>query len=242
MLEDKKNQEVDISNYVNTLVSRRMKNMQDSLDNLKAQEKDALFYENAFISIKNVIGHFKVVKEAFDDFSIETLIECGKNSHFIDYLLNETQSKDITPKYINYFDRYDFKTEYIINPFSETFKKYNKLSSCKIILHPDGALKFVEFNESIHDANGKHVSFRYNNLLEIESITKSFFRNGNKISNQKSYCENLEMENYFIDLFLRGYCDKKTHEILPEFTIPSAYDFNSDEFNIRLKLAEMIFI
>ena len=50
------------------------------------------------------------------------------------------------------------------------------------------------------------------------------------------------METYFIDLFLRGYCDKKTHEILPEFTIPSAYDFNSDEFNIRLKVAEMMFI
>ena len=50
------------------------------------------------------------------------------------------------------------------------------------------------------------------------------------------------MENYFIDLFLRGYCDKKTHGILTEFTIPSAYDFTSDEFSIRLKVAEMLFI
>lgn len=191
----------------------------------------------AFISIKNVIDHFEIVKEAFDDFSIEKLTACGENSHFINYLLNETQSKDIKPKYINYFDCYDFKTEYIINPFSEIFKKYNKLSSCKIILHPDGDLKCVEFNESIHDANGKHVSFRYNNRLEIECVTKSFFRNGNKIIHQKSHCESLEIENYFIDLFLRGYYDKKTHEILPEFTIPSAYDFN-----IRLKLTEMILI
>lgn len=242
MLEEKKNQEVDISNYVNTLVSRRMKNMQDSLEHFKSQEKDALFYENAFISIKNVIDHFEIVKEAFEGFSIKTLTECGHNNHLIKYLENTTQSKNITPKYINYFERYDFKTEYIINPFSEIFKKYNKLSSCKIILHPNGELKFVEFNESIHDANGKHVSFRYNDRLEIESITKSFFRNGNKTSHQKSYCESLEMETYFTDLFLRGYCDNKTHEILPEFTIPSAYNFNSDEFKMRLKLAEMILI
>lgn len=48
MLEEKKNQEDDISNYVNTLVSRRMKNIQDSLDHFKAQEKDGLFYEKTF--------------------------------------------------------------------------------------------------------------------------------------------------------------------------------------------------
>lgn len=52
MLEDIKNHESTISNYVNTLVNSRMKHMQDSLEQLKDQEKDEFFYKNAFLSIK----------------------------------------------------------------------------------------------------------------------------------------------------------------------------------------------
>lgn len=243
MLEDIKIHESAISNYVTALVNSRMKHMQDSLEQLKSQQKDEFFYENAFLSIKAVIEHFEILEEAFEDFSIKKLTDWGNNNDHLRWNLgNHNQSKNTTPAYIHYFDVYNVKTSYIINPFSEIFKKYNKNSTCKIILYPTGCLKFVEFNESIHDGNGKHVSFRYNNLLEIDCITQSFFKNGSIVSQQKSYCESLEMETYFIDLFLRGYCDKKTHEILPEFTIPSAYDFNSDEFNIRLKVAEMMFI
>ena len=67
------------------------------------------FFIKMLSFLLKVIEHFDIVEEAFEDFSIKTLIDCGKHSHFIDYLLNETQSKDITPKYINYFERYDFK-------------------------------------------------------------------------------------------------------------------------------------
>lgn len=196
------------------------------------------------ISIQRVIDHFDTVKEAFDDLSLESLIEWGNHNYHFRFFVNYMFDEGEVPKYTHYFDVYNFKTNYIISPLVKTFKNYNTISECTVNLTEEGVLISVVFSEDVTSHDNKKVSLTYNDLFELVSIRRSYQKTltGETMLYQKSYCESLEIENYFIDLFLRGYCDKKTHEILPEFTIPSAYDFNSDEFNIRLKLAEMIFI
>jgi hypothetical protein len=57
----------------------------------------------------------------------------------------------------------------------------------------------------------------------------------------KSYCDNESDEKYFIDLFLKD-AETKLVDYLPEYSIPSAYNFHSDEFYIRLKVAEMMLL
>lgn len=236
--------EADINNYVTTLVNSRMKHMQDFAEQLRSQEKDSSFYANALLSIKTVIDHFEIVEEAFEDFSIEKLTDCGNNDYRFRWHLGiATQSKNKMPAYIHYFDIYDFKTSYIINPLAKKLKNYTMVSDCTVSLTKEGLLKNVMFDSCVISKDNKKIFTTYNSQFELVSITRIYqnILTGQPIFNHKSYCDNLEMELYFIDLFLSdGF--KNLSEQLPELTIPSAYNLNSDEFNIRLKVAEMIFI
>jgi hypothetical protein len=150
---------------------------------------------------------------------------------------------DEVPKYIHYFDVYNFKTNYIVSPLAKTFKNYNTVSECTLNLTKEGMLISVVFSEAITSQDNKKISLTYNHLFELVSISRSYQNTltGEKMLHQKSYCESLSMESYFIDLFLNG-SHTTLREKIPELSVDSAYKFNSDEFDIRLKVAEMMVI
>lgn len=234
----------NMDDYVTDLANSRMKHMNDFLELIDSKQKDDTFYSNAVHSIKTVIEHFDIVEDAFEDLSKETLTAWGDNNYhlrfYIDYMFEKA---DRIPKYIHYFDVYDFKTNYIINPLARTLKNYKTKSDCTVCLSKEGLLLNVKFFEKIHSHDNKKIEMTYNNLFELAAITRSYDNHltGKSSVKAKAYCENIEEEIYFIHLFLSdGYTSLL--EDIPELTIPSAYNFGSDEFNIRLKVAEMILI
>lgn len=234
----------DIQDYIVRLTNDRMKNMENISTRLELQKKDEVFYANALISIQSVINHFDIVEEAFEHLSIESLTAWADHNYYlrfyVDYMF---EAPDKPPKYMHYFDVYDFKTKYVINPLAKKLKTYTTQSECTVSLTKEGLLKEITFSEAIHSHDNKKIEMTYNSLFELSATSRSYHNNltGKTIIKHKSYCESLEDEAYFIDLFLNNSYTKLL-EHLPELTIPSAYNFNSDEFNIRLKVAEMISI
>jgi hypothetical protein len=233
----------DIGNYITNLTNNRMKQMNDFIDRLEAQKKDDVFYSNALNSIQTVIEHFDIVEEAFEGLSKESLTMWGDNSYHLARFYNFTLNEGEVPKYTHYFDLYNFKTNYIVSPLVKTFKNYTTVSECTINMTKEGMLISVVFSEDVTSQDNKKVSLTYNDLFELVSIRRSYQKilTGEKMLHQKSYCEHLSMEAYFIDLFLNG-SHTTLREEIPELSIDSAYNFNSDEFNIRLKVAEMMMI
>jgi hypothetical protein len=150
-------------------------------------------------------------------------------------------------KYCHEFNKYNFKTKYIINPFAGVVANYETYSDCEISFTEDGLLKTVRFSEHVKTEKQMKLFFIvYNNSFEIENILTSClkFVNGSFKDIEiktKAYCESIESDSYFLNFFLKD-AEIKLLDILPEYTIPSAYDFTSDEFSIRLKVAEMLLI
>lgn len=233
----------EYTKYITNLTNSRIKQINDFVERLDSQKKDELFYVNALSSIQRVIDHFDTVKEAFDDLSLEILTEWADHNYHIRSFVNYMFDKGEVPKYTHYFDVYNFKTTYIVSPLVKTFKNYNTVSECTVNLTKEGMLISVVFSESVTSQDNKKVSLTYNDLFELVSIRRSYQNTltGETMLYQKSYCASLSMESYFIDLFLNG-SHTTLREKIPELSVDSAYNFNSDEFNIRLKVAEMLLI
>jgi hypothetical protein len=216
-----------------------------TIDNNKEEKYSEVFYENALCSINKVINHFETTPNAFTDLSVAELksIRMVTEGGMIQVL----NPNYILSKYCHEFNKYNFKTKHIISPFSSVVANYETHSECEINLTEEGLLKTVRFSESVKTLTDfKLFWVIYSLNFKVEEILRSCLdiRNGSFQGiniNSKSYCESIESESYFLGLFLRG-ADTKLLDILPEYSLPSAYDFSSDEFNIRLKVAEMLLI
>lgn len=211
-------------------------------DSEEQKEKyNEAFYENALLSINKVINHFETTPHAFTNFSVDDLksIRLVTEGGMIQVL----NPNYIQSEYSHTFNKCNFKTKHINSPFSAVVANYEAHSECEIGLTDEGHLNTVNFKNNI---NIKSFCIVYNHDLKLDVMLRSYlnFENGmfkDLNIKSKSYCESIESESYFLNLFLSG-ADTKLFDILPEYSIPSAYDFSSDEFNIRLKVAEMMLI
>jgi hypothetical protein len=208
--------------------------------------KTADFFSNAVLSITKVINHFNCFEKAFEGLTADELIKIEENT-----LYNEDVFKPIVNKADSIFYKYKHKfslniflTDHIVHPFTSILKDYCSMTYCKIFLTRNGMLRAVRFVAEIKSFNHKSFGVTYNDLFEIDSISRMYLvkKCYNQIKAQvKSYCDNESDEKYFIDLFLKD-AETKLVDYLPEYSIPSAYNFHSDEFYIRLKVAEMMLL
>jgi hypothetical protein len=214
-------------------------------DNIEDELYSDVFYENALLSINTVIKHFETTPDAFANFSVADLksIRLVTEGGMIQVL----NPNYIPSKYSHNFNKCNFKTKHIINPFAGVVVNYEAYSECEISLTEEGLLKTVRFSEDVKtEKQMKLFWIIYNNRFEIENILTSClkFVNGSFKDIEiktKSYCESIESDSYFLNFFLKD-AETKLLDILPEYTVPSAYDFTTDEFSIRLKVAEMLLI
>lgn len=215
-------------------------------DSEEQKEKyNEAFYENALLSINKVINHFETTPHAFTNFSVDDLksIRLVTEGGMIEVL----NPNYIRSEYSHDFNKLYFRTKHIINPFAGVVVNYEAYSGCEISLTEEGFLKTVRFSEDVKTEKQMKLFFIvYNNGFEIENILTSClkFVNGSFKDIEiktKSYCESIESESYFLNFFLKD-AETKLLDILPEYTIPSAYDFTTDEFYIRLKVAEMMLV
>lgn len=85
----------------------------------------------------------------------------------------------------------------------------------------------------VKDGNNT-VTKVYKELYELSDI------HGNRIS-MDEYPANYHINDFFQAMIIETMItNKEIVEILPELIIPSAYDFNSDDFNGRLLISEML--
>lgn len=204
------------------------------------------FFSNALVSITKVIRHFNCLESAFESLTVDELMKIEKNSIHNQSVLKKHVNKanSILYEYKHRFYLNNFNTDHIVHPFHSILKNYSTLSSCEIFLTRNGMLNAVKFLARISSVDHKSFGVTYNPLFEINSISKIYLeKQGNHQLNFqiKSYCDNEADEKYFIDLFLKD-AERKLVDYLPEYSIPSAYNFNSDEFNIRWKVAEMMLL
>lgn len=210
-------------------------------DNIEDELYSDVFYENALLSINRVINHFETTPEAFANFSVVDLksIKLVTEGGMVQVI----NPNYLPVKYCHEFNKYNFKTKHIINPFAAVIANYDAHSECEICMTNEGHLKTVNFK---NDMKGKSFWIVYNHDFKVDVMLRSYLNFENGIFKElniksKYYCESIESESYFLNLFLSG-ADTKLLGILPEYIIPSAYDFTSDEFSIRLKVAEMLLI
>jgi hypothetical protein len=208
--------------------------------------KTADFFSNAVLSITKVINHFNCFEKAFEGLTADELIKIEENTLYNEDVFKPSVNKadSIFYKYKHKFSLNIFLTDHIVHPFTSILKDYCSMTYCKIFLTRNGMLRAVRFVAEIKSFNHKSFGVTYNDLFEIDSISRMYLvkKCYNQIKAQvKSYCDNESDEKYFIDLFLKD-AETKLVDYLPEYSIPSAYNFHSDEFYIRLKVAEMMLL
>lgn len=210
-------------------------------------DADPIFLNNVLMSIKKVIAHFNHESSAFVDISVEKLLHFNKMSD-ISYLMRiESDPNYVREKYEHTFSYNYFGTLYISMPslFFNLFKKYNSENSCSIRFTDDGHIKDIEFKAGIKSNENKIITLTYDqdfklNRVSRAHVVKNIKTPKNVIVNIKSYVGNEVDEFYFLELFLKGAGNLVAE--LPEFSIPSAYDFNSETFKHRLTIAEMLLV
>lgn len=220
----------------------------DDKNTIKVHKRNPKFYVNTTISILKVINHFEVIKEAFDGFSEAKLIRIEEDMSmpsFVSNLISVVNNKE-TSHYYHEINKNIFKTKYIINPFSSVLINYESQSECELYLTDEGHLQKIRFSAVLTSVTSKIFWVEYNDFFAINAIVRSHYNIENGyikdiVVNAKSYIDSIESESYFLRWFLSD-AAKKIGDYLPEYIIPSAYNFNTDEFAIRLKIAEMLLI
>jgi len=86
------------------------------------------------------------------------------------------------------------------------------------------------------DSAFKLVDYKYNSIV-FNPSTRSLFRN--EILKDEKTSLDLEDEVFFINMKLNKQNDVLT-DLLPELFIPSAYDFNSLDFQSRFEMIDMV--
>lgn len=88
----------------------------------------------------------------------------------------------------------------------------------------------------VFDASLKLFDYKYTSIL-VDPTTKSLVRN--PIIKDKKTLLDLSDEVFFINMKLNNKNDMLT-DLLPELFIPSAYDFNSFDFQSRFEMIDMV--
>lgn len=80
----------------------------------------------------------------------------------------------------------------------------------------------------------------YNKDLEIDYYQESYFDTNGKIHKNIILKSQLSNDELFNHLRFKLNMSAELHDLLPEILIPSAYDFNSDDYKSRFSIAEMM--
>jgi hypothetical protein len=131
-------------------------------------------------------------------------------------------------------------------------KLWNNDHSCSIMF--DGDLNFVNLQSSSHlnitnEKTGKKyyliTTFQFDINSELHTIHSSEVSNGDEepfhFNRIKENMLSIDDETILIE-FIKYRHNPSIIETVPEFYIPSAYDFNSEEFKSRISLAKMMMI
>jgi hypothetical protein len=144
----------------------------------------------------------------------------------------------------------DLKSTIIYNEFFETLEKYCTFKTSARFFYDNG--KVTETHISIHIMSksvelsvnldvGIYLDIQLNASHEITRITKCYRNITGFYDISVSSGHNVSlMDDVFLALLYYQSQNPVIRELLPEINIPSAYDFNSDEFNGRLQLASII--
>lgn len=206
-------------------------------------DKDPVYLNNVVGSIKKVIGYFEHDALSFEGLSPELILEFNKHSD-ISYIMQESMNPNFKPsKHTFSFKGLSTNFIYMPKPFLNLFSQYNSNNSCEVLFKENGDLEGIQFRAKMKANHSKTVVLTYDDNLKLSSISRSYILNNNPsiknlFNTVKSYCESEANELYFLNLFLKDADQVAT--ILPEFSIPSAYDFTSNVFKQQLLVAEML--
>lgn len=206
-------------------------------------EKDPVYLNKVINSIKKVIGHFQHDSLSFEGLSPELILEFNKHSD-ISYIMRESMNPNFKfSKHTFSFKGLSTNFIYMPKPFLNLFSQYNSNNSCEVTFKENGDLEGVQFRSKMRSNHSKTVVLTYDDNLKLNSISRSYIINNkpsikNLFTTVKSYCESEADELYFLTLFLKD--ADQVAAVLPEFSIPSAYDFTSDVFKQQLLVAEML--
>jgi len=206
-------------------------------------KKDLVYLNKVITSIKKVIHHFEHDVSSFEDLTPEFMLKCNKHSD-ISYVMRASMEPDYKPtKHTFSLNKLGTFSIYMPTIFSDLFSRYNSKNSCDVLFKENGDLKGIQFKSNIRAKHSKTIILTYDNNLKLSCISRSYMTNNtplikNLVTTVKSYCDDDITELYFLNLFLKD--ADQLFSVLPEFSIPSAYDFSNETFKDRLLVAEMM--
>lgn len=141
----------------------------------------------------------------------------------------------------------DFNNTSFFSTFARNMKHHAHLSGHFLLSSDNGIIHrlvfslHIQFFSKNHPVNKLNVNFVFDNKFNLIQIHKQYLKSNNDIiKNTASYTPvGLENELLMIKIFIQGN-DCELAKLLPELCIPSAYDFSTDDFAKRIKVAGMI--
>lgn len=181
--------------------------------------------------IKKVLSHFKVT--AKDPYYL-----CLKNKHLYKYYKRRKNSHDKKLYIVNKHEDEVYCAMNISLSFSYDID-FLKIFIPRLFIEFD-----VNFNINsisigfLNMSTSKRAEFTFNKNFDFIKFTLNSYIDNTHITKDDNFLLSLEDELFILKLKLIPV--GIINEILPEFNVPSAYDFKSDNFNERLKLFEII--
>lgn len=117
------------------------------------------------------------------------------------------------------------------------------IQKCKISFDSDIKIKGFNFTiKQVKIGNYWIYSFDLDSDFNLNKVCRIDMATGQQMKTHEDYCTGITFEELVYILKFKLSDNDGIYEIIPEIIMPSAYDFNSEDFKKRLLIAEMLLV